>query len=597
MATFVVLGIAVPVFLYTLVMGLLGWNSSSSETTSLIFGSRSQSVFLYEAPATAAHFARTGGSYENLLGSWRNYFSDRKKPYQSVKDAAAIAKLKSGVLILPSAIALSDEERVAIKIFRDKGGSILATWATGTRNEKGDWVGWEFLEELGASDIKTMPASSEAKYLVTFGEAPVSHSHLAGQRIPMSKPTETLLKMKGQYVAGRFASGDRSQSPADANDAAVIYQEQLQKSRRSVIFAFGESAWETKPFATQVLIDDALKWLAHEVTAAKAAWPMGFRSAQVIEMDVENSLNNAQRFAQGLKAAGFPATFFITSAAANEHSKIVELLSKDFEIAYHSDVNAGLRGLDAASQHSRLSAMAGEIKEKLPNLRGIIGFKAPPEGTDLVTDAALKKIDIRYHAVDANRTDARLPTFALAPIPSDQEALLLLPRTQRNDQALLAGNASLEQLNQGLLDDLTESLFSGSLGWLAIRSNTFDQDSMLAQAFLQYLENTKQFKKRIWFANAAQVHYWWRDRERVKIDSSFDGKRLDFNITVLGESPVSGASFVIMLPRKDSRPKVQAIKAGVAVPRVIPIDDFRATIVFDQTNPGNYNYIISFDTN
>ena len=172
---------------------------------------------------------------------------------------------------------------------------------------------------------------------------------------------------------------------------------------------------------------------------------------------------------------------------------------------------------------------------------------------------------------------------------------MLLPRTQPDDQTLIAGSKSQAQLSQLLLDDFNESYSSGSLGWLAIHSKNLGQDNALAQALIPYLENAKKFKKSIWFANAAQVHQWWRDRARARVDSSFDGKRLDFNVTVVGETPVTGASFVVMLPSKNSKPSVQAIKVGVSMPKVTPIDDFRAQIVFDQIKPGNYNYSISFE--
>lgn len=599
MVSFMVLGIAAPALLYILIMGLLGWSSSSTEAGTLIFGNRDKTIFLYEAPATVQHFARIGGNYENLLGSWRNYFADRNKGYKTVKDAEEIIKLKSGVLILPSAVALSDAERAAIKVFRDRGGSILATWATGTRNEKGDWVGWGFLEELGASEIEPMPKSADAKFLVMVGEAPVSHTHLAGQRIPMNKPAETLLKMKGNNVAGRFMNSDRIQTQDNRDEGAVIYLERPQKLSRSVVFAFGESAWETKPFATQVLIEDALKWLSHEVTVTKSAWPMGLRSAQVIQMDVDDQMDNAAQFAASLKSAGFPATFFIPSAAISANPKLVEALSKDFEIAYHGDTYAGFRGSDALNQRRRLSTMVREMKDKLPNLRGIIGFRAPLENADLETDTELRQMDIRYHATDGARSDARLPLFAAAPPATaqlpNQELLLLLPRTQRDDQALLASDASPTQLNQRLLDDFNEAFNSGALGWLTVHSKNWGSDGALTQAFAQYLENAKKFKKSVWFANAGQVHQWWRDRERIRVDSSFDGKRVDFNVTVIGETPVTGASFVVMLPSKASKPNVRAIKVGVTIPKVVPIDDFRALIVFEQTNPGNYNYSISFD--
>ena len=595
MVSFILLGFAVPVVLYLQIMGLYGWSSSVSASGNSIFGNADRTVYLFEAPTTTEHFNRIGGNYENLLGPWRSYLVARNKSFKIVKDAAGLNNLKSGILVLPSAVALSNAERTAIKVFRDQGGSILATWATGTRDEKGDWVGWGFLEELGASDIGPLPNAADMKYLVMVGESPVSFTHSAGQRIAMAKPSEALLKMKGPHVAGRFMNTDRIQASENRENGAVIYLEKPQNLSRSVVFAFSESAWETKPFAAHVLIEDALQWLAHDVVITKANWPMGNQSAQVFQMDIVDQISNATSFAAALRAAGYPATFFITSIAVNDGPQIVQALAKDFEIAYHGDSGVGFRGVDPVTQRRRLTEMVRDLKTSLPNQRGIIGFKAPSESADKATETALKQMDLRYHATDGTRSEARLPLFIKTTAAVDQEELLLLPRTQRDDQALLLGDASITQITQNLLDDLNESASSGSLGWLTVHSKNMEAGSVFGLAFNQYVEASKKIKKNIWYANAGQVHQWWRDRERIKVDSSFNGRRLEFNVTVLGETPVDGASFIVMLPSKDSKPIVHALKVGVAVPKVVALDEFRAMVLFDQTKPGNYNYSVSFN--
>ena len=595
MASFLVLGLAIPALLYVLVMGLLGWSTASSGAGASIFGTRDDTIYLYEAPSTVEHFARIGGNYENLLGSWRNYFADQKRPFKPLKGVADLGKVKAGVLILASAVSLSGAERLAIKNFRDSGGSVLATWATGTRDEKGEWVGWAFLEELGASEIEPLKDATTAKYLVVNGEMPVSHTHPAGQRIPMTKPAESLLNMKGKNTAARLLNAVRMNDQPNTGDAAVIYSEKSQKTSRAVVFAFSESAWETKPFATQVLIDDVMQWLTHEVSVSKAAWPKGMQSAQVIEMDVQEQPQNAQQFALDVRAADLPATFFVSSRVAKEDPRLFALISDDFEIAYHGDSLLGFRGVDANSQRRRLGTMVSELKSTLPSVRGLIGFRAPSEDYDGITQSALAQMDIRYHATGGNVSEARLPLFAKTSETSDQESLLLLPRTQRDDLELIGTKLSAPQVAQRMIDDLTESSKNGALGWLTIRSQSMKKESVFSEAFAQYLEHVKKIRRTVWFANAAQVHQWWRDRERIKFDSKFNGKRLDFNVTVTGDSPVKGASFVVMLPSKDSKPNVQAIKVGVPMPKVVLIDEFRAALVFDETKVGNYNYTVSFD--
>ncbi len=52
------------------------------------------------------------------------------------------------LLILPSALALSDRQIEMIKEFMERGGSIWASWQPGIYDEKGAWRGWTFAEDV-----------------------------------------------------------------------------------------------------------------------------------------------------------------------------------------------------------------------------------------------------------------------------------------------------------------------------------------------------------------------------------------------------------------------------------------------------------------
>ena len=147
----IVVGLLVPALVYLAVMKVLGWQVSivdASGTLAYAAPTR-QSVTLYASSNTQTYFKGIGGNYETLLVPWRNYFLNKKQGFKEIRTAQELGKQKAGVLILPSAVALSAEERTEIQAYRAKGGSILSTWATGTRNGKGEWEGWQFLETTG----------------------------------------------------------------------------------------------------------------------------------------------------------------------------------------------------------------------------------------------------------------------------------------------------------------------------------------------------------------------------------------------------------------------------------------------------------------
>ena len=185
----IVVGLAAPILAFLGIMQTLGWRAPvlGSNGALSYLASANGSVILYASPQTKTYLQGIGGNYEVLLEPWRNYFSQRKFDFKEIQDASLLRKYKTGVLILPSALALGAVERDEIMAFRAGGGAILTTWATGTRNGTGGWEGWKFLEDLGVTVHGEIPADAAANNLVLTGESPLSHTLPAGQRVFLSK--------------------------------------------------------------------------------------------------------------------------------------------------------------------------------------------------------------------------------------------------------------------------------------------------------------------------------------------------------------------------------------------------------------------------
>lgn len=598
MGSFAVLGLAAPALLYAIIMVMLGWRNPAigAQAGALLADPREKVIYLYESPATARHFSRVGGNYEYLLAPWRQYLNERTRPHRVIKSPKEITSIKPGVLVLASAVALGSAERDAIAAFRARGGSVLTTWATGSRNDNGDWVGWRFLEQLGVQDVLELPQASETRHLILNGESPVSHSHGAGQRIWMARSAEPLLLFKGAHLAGRLMKWTRVADEQLGDTGAVLFAEDRRTASRSVMLGFPESAWEARPVPTHVLIDDALDWLTHNARAVKAAWPSGKRAAQVIQMDTEEGFANARNFADLMRASAYPSTFFLLTSLAKQNPDVVAALASEFEIGFHGEVHTGFKGQDAATQKQRFAQMRSELASVFPTTRVVTGFRAPTEGYDATTESLMQQFGIRYHAADPGRSEARLPLFARIPGVAPADDLLVLPRTQRDDINLALEFFDTQAMSRALIEDFNQSVQTGALGWLSVHSQHFGEGSRLANAFPAYLAHTRQFADKVWFANARQVNDWWRDRERLRVASTFDGKRMDLNVTVTGNSPLTGASLVLMLPSQGAVPRVEAVKVGTATPVIQRIDTFRAAVVFNQLKPGNYNYLVTFDS-
>lgn len=593
----IVVGLAAPILAFLGIMQTLGWRAPvlGSNGALSYLASANGSVILYAPPQTRTYLQGIGGNYEVLLEPWRNYFSQRKFDFKEIQDASLLRKYKTGVLILPSALALGAAERDEIMAFRAGGGAILTTWATGTRNGTGGWEGWKFLADLGVTVNGEIPADAAANNLVLTGESPLSHTLPAGQRVFLSKTSEALLRFKGESVAGRFMSWARIADDDRRDEGAVLYSEKSPQAGRVVSFAFAESTWESHPLGIFPLLDDTLSWLQREPVIVRAAWPHGKLAAQIIEMDTEQGFANATAFAAMMRAVDYPATFYVLTSVGKLFPDILTALAREFEIGYHGDVHTSFKGQPANAQETRLQTMRAEMASVIPKTAGMTGFRAPTEGYDATTEQLLQKAGFRHHTADPNRTEGRLPLTVPMDGVDPQDALIVLPRTQRDDINLYLEKLTPEQCTKALIDDADQAFSTGSLGLLSVHSQNFGSDSTLPKALPGLLVHLKTLGRPLWMASAGQVADWWRDRERFRMTSKFTGKRLEFNITILGDKPLRGASLMIMLPHKGIMPTVQSTKIGGIQPLVSKVDDYRATVVFDSLNPGNYFYQATFE--
>ena len=586
-----IVGIATVILGYVLTMQNLGWKLPALGGIATKSATIQQGVALYVSPNSKAHFANVGGNYESLIVPWRKYFEARQQSVKEITNSADLAGLKEGVLILPSAIALDETERSSIMRFYAEGGGVLTTWATGSRGGGGDWQGWGFLEGLGAKVLGEIEGEPPAQQLILNGESPISHQSPAGMRAWLGKPSEKFLRLKGESSAARIMQYSRVPDPVRQAEGALIFAEQ--GTGRSVMMAFAESGWDAQISAIYAVLDDSIAWLQHKPAIVKSAWPNGMRGAQLIEMDTEQGFPNALRFASMMRALDYRGTFYVLTSEGKQFPDVLLSLARDFEVGYHGEVHDGFKDQTPDQQQQRIQAMMNDMKAVLGDNKNVTGFRAPLESYDDNTEKLLVKAGIRHHTVDPARSNARLPE--LVKVDGVADALVILPRTQRDDINLSSENLTVEQLTQALIDDFDLAQEMGGLGLLSIHSQNYANDAPLTMAMPGFLAHLKKHRDRVWMASGGEVAQWWRERARLKLSSKNLGRRLEFNLSVTGKTPLKGASLTVILPKKGILPNVQALKAGLPKPNVQKIDEYRASIVFPSLNPGDYAYQATFE--
>ncbi len=555
----------------------------------------SADIYLLNSRKTRDYAISIGRNYGLILDQWHYYFHARGVKYIDIQETNLTPDLKPGILILPSTIALSSEERTAILAFEKNGGSVLATWATGARNGSGEWTGYDFLhDQFGIKVTGEIEAQDQEKFLVVSGETPVAFTLPAGTRIwlGLDKVHEHPLRISGgNNIAGRFMDAVRTPNIDSANEA-IIYTE-VGPSRR-VYLGFSESSWQFEQANIYTLLDDVLNWLHRRPDAYLANWPFPYRAAQIVEMDTEKGFPNAINFADLLDSNGFQGTFYCLTSVAKLYPDIVKRLELRHEIAYHGDVHDAFKGQSRALQSERLDTMRLELRPLVSDPSKLQGFRPPYELADQVVESLLFEKGFGHILANSDNTEAMLPYLSTVSPKEFQKGLIVLPRTQRDDMNFIREGISSPDMTKAMNGDFDQAREFGALGVLSVHSQSFEADSPVAKSLAQFLTHIKSSDNKTWVASSGTIESWWRNRAQFKSNLTGDPAKMLLNIMIEKPGLHWRPSLVITNPVRGLQPTIKITKTGMIRPLLVPLDDYRTAIVFNALEPGHYNYYLSY---
>lgn len=565
-------------------------------------------TYLYASPTTQAYFLSAGGRYEAMLKPWRDLLASASFAVRELNRPDELSSLRSGVLVLPSAVALSDAERRTLLRFRQQGGSILATWATGTRDAEGRWLGFDFVRELmGVSVTGEIDKDARARFLIPYGETPINRTVPAGRRIWLGQLGEKPLQLKGGIEAAAYMDWARSVFRAGDHASAIVFDE-LAASRR-VMFGFAETSWDFQPDDVRALAKDAVRWLHRMPDAQLAAWPRGYRAAQLIEMDTEDGFGNAIHFAEVMESMNAAGTFYSLTSEARKNRSLVRQLTEKHEIGFHGEVHIGFKGLSRDKQQARLDRMMSDMNDILGTADGWPkgagrGFRAPTEDYDDSTEILLQAMGFRHHVADPNRTKDRLPVFSAAAAPDRSTGLIVLSRGQLDDLNYLQLKLGGEQIGAALIAEYEMNLRMAGLAVVSVHSQNFaDPDrllekprhnGLLTRALEDLARHVGPKHERVWMAPGGPIEQWWRDRSRASLETRVVAGQLEIDIKVTGAEPLNGLTVRVNHPRENVVPVVQPAGPGMPLPQAQAIDRFSTALVFANAPPGVHRYRITF---
>jgi hypothetical protein len=547
-------------------------------------------VWLYQSAAAQAALMKLGLDPTSGTRRWDLHLRATRTPFKRIGSAAEIGALPAeGVLILPSVIALSDAEKDAVRQWRGRGGSVLATWMTGTHGAAGDLQGFAFMRDV--LDVEVHGDTGDEPidtFMVTHGDSPPVHTLPAGLRMWMERiPGQLPLRLSGPQHAAQITNWSR-QYAAGRPSGLVAYGERQMPSghwSRAAVIGFPEQNWQrADPRQLQALNADLLGWLLRQPSAYVGAWPHPYGSGLLFALKAIDPLGEPDvALAEAFSQFGGRMTCYVLGDDAAKNAPFVRRMQAlGHELAFFGDRFEPFERQPREQQAQRLAAMRQGFASAGFGA-GIGSFGAPQDGLDETTLALASSA--RYDSVlaTADFTEAQLPFLA-------GEQTVVLPRT-------LAGPAELvrEEPERGFehfLTALDRSTRAGALSVVRLPSG----NSLPAAHRSRLVDTIRELRTRAWIASAGQIAQWWRDRAKVSLTLRREqaGHVLSASVAapLATQQPLT---IWVDPPHPGTRLRLRRLEGSGTQPTVAPAADGRLALAWAQPTPGAHRWLLEFE--
>jgi hypothetical protein len=558
-------------------------------------------VVLYDSLSTRNYLEQ--GNLDASYGPqiWEVFLKKYNIPYQIATTPAQLQAIASGVLVLPSSVALSMRERQAITDFRARGGSVLSTWLTGVRDEKGAWQGFDFMQTV--LDTKVLGDTSGDKddnFLMPNGDSPISNALPAGRRVWLERAKNWYpLRLEGKQDGAHIMDWSRTFDPEKATTVMVFDERPLgeHKGSRIAVLGYPERLWQSaKPEHLEAINYNALTWLLRLPSVYKAAWPAPYSSAMALTIDAAEVVAAPDMMlAELIESIGARATYYSNAEHAAKSAKnLIELRNRGHELAYMGDAFVGFKGQTSAIQSARLEKMRLRFKDSGLTMPINAGFHAPFESFDKTTESLLLQGGFSYYVAFMDATESRLPFIATSvPAGNGEAQTVVLPRTQRGPE---------DATEEGDVDDGLKSFFSEltlaqKMGGLSVvRLPT--QSLLPIEEWNKVVEDLKNRKEQMWMATGSQIANWWLERERVLLSIEGNANAPELKVEVRGATATKQEIYAFVnLPIADTTLALAVADTqnpSQTMPKTFAIDRWRSGVSLAGLSPGVYRWKIVF---
>jgi hypothetical protein len=527
---------------------------------------------LYVSPASRA-LLTVDPDLKWRVNRWRELIVERGATFAVATHPAQLAAMPRGsAIVMPSAVVLGDEERRVIAARIAAGDGLLATGMPGTLDGRGLPILPAFLEQTFA--VKTKIARLEDKgFLIPFGDTPLTYTVTAGARLWTAQDTRFTTPVLASPGSGYLSDWSRA-----VHDTGLLSFTTVGNSRRALL-GWSEPAWEAHPAEFRRIAHAALDWVEGRPIAFARAWPAPYRAAMTLGVDALWRFENLPRIAEAFSKGGVRASFhFLSADVAANAAAIRDLAKAGHSVGGFGDSNALFAGQPAAEQEARVERVLGQFRNAFGADIPVAGLRVPQGATDAATEKAAAPVG---YLVDLGRVDSSIPVLA-----PDGKLVVL------SNNANVDAQSSAKEVAEGLSQAARQARLLHGYAYAGIDAAGFTADSPMERGLAQFLGAAGELGKTLWMAPAADVAAWWRQRERVKVSSTWSAADsiLTLEIAVSGPMPFPSAVALVLPPGRGT----VRLEDALAGARLQPEADGGPSIVLTGLPAGRHRLRLRF---
>jgi peptidoglycan/xylan/chitin deacetylase (PgdA/CDA1 family) len=421
-------------------------------------------------------------------------------------------------VVLPSALCLSNKEKASIQELLGAGGGVICTWATGVRNETGQWQGLAYLTALTGADSFKFSTRPSPWFVSFLAARPTTAGTPVGRRLQVASPERmeaTSLSVDAYWSDSRFQPVDLNQ-PTNFQGAAMHNQ---LRSGRVVWLGFQENSAVAEGNGQTILdsfLINSLAWAGQKALCSIDDWPWGYATSVLLAMDVEDEYENAAGVAEALLKNHARGTFFSVADLLKKDPGLAKFIVRAGEIASHGDTHRDFNEPSVTHQFFRLASSRWTIRRLAKTW--VMGFHPPGDSLDRRTFQALTGAGFRYYLTNENR-DAALPAI-LEVSPSwgifrRNSEIVRLVRMDDDDlhySPLGIAGLSPQWVVQRIMANFGMARDIGGLYVLAYHTQGLGSPEFLG-VFPQLIDQLNA--NSTWIATADDIAQWWIARTHL----------------------------------------------------------------------------------